>query len=681
MTLRARLTLFFFAIVVLPLVVAGLVVRQAIAHEVDRRTDFLLQGEARAVRAAWSSAADDAAGRTRSAAQDVARALGSAPPIRGRGLQELVAKARLARGLGYLAVRLDSGETVGALGRPRLLSGAPPITMGAILAPGPLSPLLIPSSVPVVRNGAHVAQVFGGIFLDQDEAQAISRKAGGVQLEVAVSGSPVVSTLGYSFRLPAPRPTSFTPAKGYRALFTGVGAPAGGAGGGGIAILSPVQGDIAGLQNVIMIVLLGSVVVASLLGFGLARAVWEPIRRLADHANAVLAGAPGLAAGPEGAAPERSADEVTTVSTTLSAMSEHLHQYAAELSESREELRQNLMRLGTTLRSTHDLHGILSVVLDSASVSLAAESGAVYLVDPDDSYLYADVSRGLDPTALRMEMGEGIAGTAALEARTVLWPGPGAPERSPAEPACSTAVAVPLVRGHRTIGVVTLYGRADGAAFSGDDGTTLAAFARETAVAVENAILHEEAERLSMTDALTGTGNRRFLEVTLAREIERARRYGRPMSVLMVDIDRFKQLNDEFGHLIGDEALVEVARRLEESVRHGIDTVARYGGEEFVVVLPETGEADARLVATRIRDLSGSEPIPTARGVGEAGAGNGHRVEMRQVRLTVSVGFASFPGDGESSETLIRAADVAMYKVKSRGGDDVERAGQASRNG
>src|SRR5207302_2162573 len=167
-----------------------------------------------------------------------------------------------------------------------------------------------------------------------------------------------------------------------------------------------------------LIVLFGSVVVASLLGFGLARAISEPIRRLADQATAVVAGTPELAGDPELALAERSGDEVTTVATALSAMSEHLQQYASELSQSREELRKNLERLGTTLRSTHDLHGMLSVVLDSAAVSLLAESGAVYLVDPSDSHLYAEVSRGLEPTVLRMEMGEGIAGSAARDART-----------------------------------------------------------------------------------------------------------------------------------------------------------------------------------------------------------------------------------------------------------------------
>ena len=679
MTLRARLTLFFFAIVVIPLIVAGFLVRQAIAHEVDRRTDFLLQGEAKAVGGVWILTARSVANRTQLAARDVARALAQRP-VRPVLLRRAVAKAKAAHGLDYLVVRLSSGQTAGAVGRPDLLPGGPAITSKTILSPGPEAPLLIPATVPVVANGSRVAQVFGGTFLDQDEARVLSETAGGVAMEVAVGGRPVVSTLGQPIPLPPPRMSSFTPAKGFRALFTRVGASDPGRAG-GVAVIATLQGDIASLQIAIMIVLLGSVIVASLLGFGLARAVWEPIRRLADQASAVLAGAPELAATPEVAIAERSGDEVNTVSSTLSAMSEHLHQYATELNESREELRQSLKRLGTTLRSTHDLHGMLSVVLDSAAVSLLAESGAVYLVDPSDSHLYAEVSRGLEPTVLRMEMGEGIAGSAARDARTVLWPGQGAPAPAPAEPDRSTAVAVPLVRGERTIGVVTLYGRASGTPFSVEDGATLAAFARETAVAVENVLLHEQAERLSMTDALTGTGNRRFLEVTLAREIERARRYARPMSLLMVDIDRFKQVNDEFGHLTGDEVLAEVARRLEDSVRHGIDTVTRYGGEEFVVVLPETGEADARVIAERVRDAAGTVPFPAEEGFGEAATGNGDSTRRGPVHLTVSVGFAGFPEDGESAEALVRAADLAMYKAKARGGNDVESAGQTSRNG
>jgi diguanylate cyclase (GGDEF)-like protein len=317
---------------------------------------------------------------------------------------------------------------------------------------------------------------------------------------------------------------------------------------------------------------------------------------------------------------------------------------------------------------------MLSAVLDSAAVSLAAESGAVYLVDPSDSHLFPEVSRGIEPAEFRIEMGEGIAGTAAWEVRPVLWPAPDGPNRAPTEPERSTAMAVPLVRGDRTIGVVALYGRSGETAFSAEDESTLAAFARQTAVAVENVLLHEQAERLSMTDALTGTGNRRFLEVTLAREIERARRYERPISLLMVDIDRFKRVNDEFGHLTGDEVLVEVSRRLEQAVRHGIDTVARYGGEEFVVVLPETGQGEAQVVAERIRDAAATDPFEVEGPSGQATTGNGHSTTEGPLRVTVSVGFATFPDNGESADGLVRAADLAMYKVKASGGNGVESA-------
>jgi two-component system cell cycle response regulator len=670
--------LFFIAIVVVPLVVAGFLVRVAIAHEVDRRTDILLQGQAQAVGAAWQAEAQLAASQTRMAAEDIAGAFGQARSLPPSVLQAILATTRQLRGLDYLVVQQPGGRAVGSLGRPDLLQGAPPITTSTILAPGPLAPLLVPSIVPIERQGSLLARVWGGFFLDQDESHRLSALAGGVDIEVTVRGRPVASTLGHPLRLPRPQLLSFTPAKGLRALFTRLANAPGETGPGGIAVITSLQGDVAGLQYAILIVLFGSVVAASLLGFGLARAISEPIRRLADQASAVVAGSPELASDPELAIAERSGDEVTTVATTLSAMSEHLQQYASELSQSREELRKNLERLGTTLRSTHDLHGMLSVVLDSAALTLRAESGAVYLIDPADSHLFAEVSRGIEPAEFRMEMGEGIAGAAARDLRTVAWPASRGPQPALAEPVRPSAVAVPLVRGERAIGVVALYGRSDGSAFSAEDAATLAAFARETAVAVENVLLHEQAQRLSMTDALTGTGNRRFLEVTLAREVERARRYGRPVTLLMVDIDRFKRVNDEYGHLRGDEVLVGVAGKLEESVRHGIDIVARYGGEEFVVVLPETGEEGARVVAERIRESTGAELVDASTTSGHA-TGNGQTPPPDPVQVTVSIGYACFPDDEDSAQALVRAADLAMYAAKARGGNGVASARQALR--
>ena len=146
----------------------------------------------------------------------------------------------------------------------------------------------------------------------------------------------------------------------------------------------------------------------------------------------------------------------------------------------------------------------------------------------------------------------------------------------------------------------------------------------------------------------------------------------------MVDIDRFKRVNDEFGHLTGDQVLMQVGRRLDDSVRHGIDIVARYGGEEFVVVLPETGDSGAMIVAERIRSAC-AEPIDPPEPPGVVSSGNGHGETKGPLHVTVSVGFACFPEDEGSATDLIRAADLAMYKAKARGGNAVIWSRQPSR--
>jgi diguanylate cyclase (GGDEF)-like protein len=670
-SLRARLTLFFFAIVIVPLVLAGVLVRVAIAREVDRRTDIKLRGDAQALGAAWRGAAQLATLATHEAAQDLAGAIDKGPPSTS-ALGALVRRVRADRGLDYLVVRESTGPTVASIEPPELLAGGPAITAQTVLDPGPLAPLLMTAVNALERNGSEVLRVYGGNFLDQREALALAQASGGVGFEIRVQGRIVVSSLASAAPLPASGAESFSVSQGRRGLYTPLGVTGGAAP--AVAVISVLQGDVAGLQTAILMVLFGSVLAASLMGFGLARMISEPIRRLADHASAVLAGSPALA-GREGDVAD-SADEVIAVASTLSVMSEHLHQYATELSQSRDELRQSLARLGATLRSAHDLHGMLAVVLDSAAVALGAESGVVYMFHPSNADLFAEVSRGIEPMGALVAVGEGIAGTAAHDSKTVLWPSAGAPEPAPSEPKKSTAVAVPLVRGDRTIGVVALYGRSTGAPFSAEDGSTLAAFARETAIAVENL---EEAERLSMTDALTGTGNRRFLEMTLPREIERARRFGREFGLLMVDIDRFKQVNDDHGHQRGDAVLVEVAGRIETAVRGGVDTVTRYGGEEFLVILPETDEAGALAAGERVRTVVGSRPLGGVSGSQAVTNGSDAHPGQVELRLTVSVGCASYPWDGQSADDLIREADQAMYTAKREGGDGVASARHESR--
>jgi len=160
-----------------------------------------------------------------------------------------------------------------------------------------------------------------------------------------------------------------------------------------------------------------------------------------------------------------------------------------------------------------------------------------------------------------------------------------------------------------------------------------------------------ELERLSVTDALTGLYNRRHLMGTLANEVQRSRRLRRTFSVLLADVDHFKQYNDTHGHLAGDAALVTIAEILRRTTR-GVDSVARYGGEEFVVMLIEAPLSTALIVAERIR----------ARVAAEAFDGG---------PMTVSVGAAEYPAHGDTPEELIASADAAMYEAKNAGRDQV----------
>jgi len=167
-----------------------------------------------------------------------------------------------------------------------------------------------------------------------------------------------------------------------------------------------------------------------------------------------------------------------------------------------------------------------------------------------------------------------------------------------------------------------------------------------------------ELERLSVTDALTGLYNRRHLMGTLANEVQRSRRLRRTFSVLLADVDHFKQYNDTHGHLGGDAALVKIAEILRQTTR-GVDSVARYGGEEFVVMLIEAPIATAAAVGERLRARVAAE---------EFGAG----------RMTVSVGAAEYPTHGETPEELIASADAAMYQAKGEGRDRVVVAGRTA---
>jgi two-component system, cell cycle response regulator len=180
-----------------------------------------------------------------------------------------------------------------------------------------------------------------------------------------------------------------------------------------------------------------------------------------------------------------------------------------------------------------------------------------------------------------------------------------------------------------------------------------AQFVAYAALALRNAWLLEQIQRMADTDGLTGVANRRIFDVTLARELQRSRRESGSVSLVLLDVDHFKAFNDRHGHLAGDEALQAVARALEQANR-GFDLVARYGGEEFAVILPGCSAEESLPVAERLRQVvRGLEPATP---------------------ITLSVGVSTFPDDADDADSLVKAADDALYASKRAGRDRVARS-------
>ena len=190
--------------------------------------------------------------------------------------------------------------------------------------------------------------------------------------------------------------------------------------------------------------------------------------------------------------------------------------------------------------------------------------------------------------------------------------------------------------------------------------TTRRVAEREKALRAER----EDAERLALRDALTHAYNRRFLAEVLPKLAHQSARCRTPLSALMIDVDRFKRLNDRYGHAAGDRVLVAVARCLAGQVRAS-DTLVRYGGEEFLVLLPDTALSGALVIAERVREAveRTRTPVPQA---------------DRSLAVTISVGVATFPADGADGDALLLAADRALFRAKAAGRNRVVAAAGAA---
>ncbi|MDI6703367.1 MAG: diguanylate cyclase [bacterium] len=215
--------------------------------------------------------------------------------------------------------------------------------------------------------------------------------------------------------------------------------------------------------------------------------------------------------------------------------------------------------------------------------------------------------------------------------------------------------SLPLKIRGKEIGCLTI-SHSKEQAFREDDLNLLSLLASHSAIGIENALLYRRLERLAITDGLTNLYTHRYFRECLEKEIKRAERYNLTFSLLMIDIDDFKEVNDTYGYLMGDKVLEDVAQVIRNNSFRGIDVVARYGGEEFGVILPETNKLGAMVVGERIRkEMEGTR----------------FQIKGNSLRITVSIGISTYPEDGKSIDGLIDQSDRVLYKAKKEGKNKV----------
>ncbi len=322
------------------------------------------------------------------------------------------------------------------------------------------------------------------------------------------------------------------------------------------------------------------------------------------------------------------------------------------------------------LNSLHDISSISTQVLDKQDLmdkvvgiiknTFKYLNTAILLLDPEKNILKVVAKEGYANRKIEdfsIKIGEGITGWVANAGKAlVINDVHSDPRYIEGFSEANSELAVPLKCKEEIIGVLDIESE-EFNAFDSKDLDTLRTLANYIAAYIKNAELHQETVNLSKTDSLTGLFNRRVFKDMLLKELQRAKRYNHPFSLIMIDIDNFKKYNDSFGHPEGDSVIKSLAQVFRASTRD-VDTIARYGGEEFIIILPETSKQDAANIAERIRrNFKRINFYP--------------RAAAKPLNMTISLGVATFPKDGTIAELLVNNVDNALYQSKRTGKDKI----------
>jgi len=326
--------------------------------------------------------------------------------------------------------------------------------------------------------------------------------------------------------------------------------------------------------------------------------------------------------------------------------------------------------LGKALTSTLELDQVLRTIMQKIDEFLRPDTWSMLLLDEASQELYFELAIGKGSDALgdvRIKLGQGIAGWVAQHGKPVVVPDVSKDTRffgkidEKTKMETQSIVAVPVRFRDHCLGVIELVNCIGPKGFDEKDMGLLEALADFAAIAIENARHVKRIHELTITDDCTSLYNSRYLHQMLDKEIYRSQRYGYEFSLVFIDLDHFKHINDTHGHLIGSRLLYEIGNLLKNNSRL-IDFAFRYGGDEFVLLLPQTSKENAIIAARRIHKMIGDTVWLTA--------------EELNIRITASLGLACYPVDSRTKVQLLQLADEAMYHVKNSTRNGVAIPGQ-----
>jgi diguanylate cyclase (GGDEF)-like protein len=617
MSFRNRLTLFFVAIVIVPMISVAFVLFRLISDNENGKADARVAARQEAAINLYRSD-QDKAGR-------IAERIGSDPAFSDalRRRDDAAARARarvLAAQLGAVRIRVARGSAVPVdVGRRDATAVAPARRLvdrgGRVLGDIAVSARTAPVFVRGVKRVAELDAV-----VRQGDRMLASTVRGIPDEPLPRLGTLEVGDEEY-------RVVTFSPRARFGDQQTRVSV---------LGERSATSSAVARSRLLAGLLLAGFFVLAFTFAVIVSRSLQRQI-------GSFLEAAQRLGRGDFGAqVPTQGRDEFAALGDEFNQMARELEHRLEELGKQRTRLENTLRGLGEAFASNLDRDALLQIAVRTTVDGVAADGGRARLRDAPDEQAGSGDEAGLAPDIERAEaqvLSTGEPSEIATEAGSVLaHPLRGANEGRP-------------------LGIVSVWRREQ--PFTDSERDLFHYLAAQAGVSFENVALHETVQRQAVTDELTGLFNHRRFQEALAGEIERSKRFGQGLGLVMLDIDNFKQVNDGYGHQVGDLVLAEVARVLRDESRE-VDEPARYGGEELAVVLPGADLEGAYHLAERVRAGIEQLSIPVDGG--------------RRLHVTASFGAAAIPESAGDQRSLIAAADGALYAAKRSGKNRTVRA-------